>query len=118
MKEKQVKENELKDLAYSILDDMKGRDIVSLKVKGLTSVCDYMIVVTGTSTTHLKSLTEELSKKLKAAGHKVYGIEGQKGSEWILVDLGDVIVHAMLSATRELYDLEALWSIAAERTAK
>lgn len=109
-----MKAEELKDLATGILDDMKGRDIVCLDVRELTSVCDYMLVVTGTSNRHLKAMTDELVVKVKQAGAKVYGMEGQNNAEWILVDLGDVVVHAMLAATRELYDLESLWSIAAE----
>ncbi|MDG2090341.1 MAG: ribosome silencing factor [Gammaproteobacteria bacterium] len=110
-----MKANELKVLAIKSLEDVKGQNIVCLDVKEMTSVCDYMIVVTGTSNRHLKSLTDELGKTVKQAGAKVNGMEGQNQTEWILVDLGDVIVHAMLSATRELYDLEALWSITAER---
>ncbi len=110
-----MKADELKALTYKSLDDLKGQDIVCLDVKNLTSVCDYMVVVTGTSNRHLKALTDELVKKVKKSGAKVYGMEGQNQSEWILVDLGDVIVHAMLASSRELYDLESLWSIAAER---
>jgi ribosome-associated protein len=110
-----LKADELKALACKSLEDLKGQDIVCLDVKGLTSVCDYMLVVTGTSNRHLKSLTDELSKKVKQSGAKVYGMEGQNQSEWILVDLGDIIVHAMLASSRKLYDLESLWSIAAER---
>ena len=107
--------DELKTLAYNSLDELKGQDIVCLDVKERTSVCDYMLVVTGTSNRHLKALINELIKKVKQNGAKVYGREGQNKSEWVLVDLGDVIVHAMLSSARELYDLETLWSIAAER---
>ncbi len=106
---------ELKELAVGSLEDMKGQNIVCLNVKDMTSVCDYMLVVTGTSSRHLKALTDELGKQVKQAGGIVYGSEGQDSMDWILVDLGDVVVHAMLQATRELYDLESLWSITAER---
>ena len=106
---------ELKALTLNSLDDLKGQNIVCLDVKELTSVCDYMIVVTGTSNRHIKAMTDELIKKVKRKGGAVYGTEGQNQAEWVLVDLGDIVVHAMLSATRELYDLEALWSITAER---
>ncbi len=109
-----MKADELKALAYKSLEDLKGQDIVCLDVKGLTSVCDFMLVVTGTSNRHLKSLTDELSKTVKQSGAKVYSMEGQNQSEWILVDLGDIIVHAMLASARKLYDLESLWSITAE----
>ena len=111
-----MKADELKVLTYKSLDDLKGQDIVCLDVKNLTSVCDYMYVVTGTSNRHLKAMTDELVKNVKKSGAKVYGMEGQNQSEWILVDLGDIIVHAMLASSRELYDLESLWSITAERT--
>jgi len=110
-----LKVEELKTLAINSLDDLKGQDIVCLDVRELTSVCDYMIVVTGTSNRHIKALTDELIKKVKQSGGVVYGTEGQNQAEWVLVDLGDVVMHAMLAATRELYDLEALWSITAER---
>jgi ribosome-associated protein len=110
-----LKADELKVLTHKSLDDLKGQNIVCLDVKELTSVCDYMYVVTGTSNRHLKALTDELVKKVKQSGAKVYGMEGQNQSEWILIDLGDVIVHAMLASSRELYDLESLWSITAER---
>lgn len=105
----------LKDLAMTTLDDMKGKNISCLDVSGLTSVCDFMLVVTGTSSRHVKAMTDELGKRVKAAGGRVYSTEGQNNAEWVLVDLGDVVVHIMLAATRELYDLESLWSITAER---
>lgn len=105
----------LKELAVASLEELKGQDIVCMNVKGMTSVCDYMLVVTGTSSRHLKALTDELGKQVKQAGAQVYGMEGQNSMDWVLLDLGDVVIHAMLAATRELYDLEALWSITAER---
>lgn len=105
----------LKDLAVNSLDDMKGQDIVCLDVTKLTSICDYMVVVTGTSNRHLKSLATEVTVKVKEAGGEVLGMEGQNKTEWVLLDLGDVIVHIMLAATREVYDLESLWSMTAER---
>ncbi len=102
----------LKKLVIGALEEIKGQDIVCLDVKHLTSVADYMIVVTGTSNRHLKSLAEEVSKQAKEAGHPVLGREGEdQQAEWILLDLGDIIVHIMLAPTRKLYDLEALWSM-------
>ena len=105
----------LKELAVNTLEDMKGQNVVCLDVIEQTNICDYMIVVTGRSNRHLKSLAEDVSKKVRDAGGTVRGMEGQNQSEWVLLDLGDVIVHAMLEATRETYDLEALWSITADR---
>jgi len=110
-----LKVEQLKDLAMTTLDDMKGKNITCLDVRGLTSVCDFMLVVTGTSNRHIKAMTDELAKKVKAAGGKVYSTEGQHAAEWVLVDLGDIVVHVMLAASRELYDLESLWSMTAER---
>ncbi len=110
-----MKVEELKELAIQILDDMKGKNITCLDVRGLTSVCDFMLVVTGTSNRHVKAMSDELVKKVKQAEEKVYSVEGQNKAEWILIDLGDVVVHVMLAASRELYDLESLWSMTEER---
>ena len=89
---------------------MKGQDIVCLDVKKLTQITDYMVIVTGTSTTHLRSMADELGKQVKAAGEPVLGDEGRLQAEWILVDLGGVIVHIMLARSRALYSLEDLWN--------
>ncbi len=101
---------QLSALAVKALEDMKGQDIVCLNVKKLTQITDYMVIVTGTSTTHLRSLADELGKQVKAAGEPVLGDEGRLQAEWILVDLGGVIVHIMLARSRALYSLEDLWN--------
>ena len=101
---------ELSDLAISALEDVKGQEVVCLSVEKLTQITDYMIIVTGTSTTHLRSLADELGKQVKAAGQEVVGEEGREQAEWILVDLGGVVVHLMLARTRALYSLEDLWN--------
>ncbi len=101
---------QLSALAVKALEDMKGQDIVCLNVKKLTQITDYMVIVTGTSTTHLRSLADELGKQVKAAGEPVLGDEGRLQAEWILVDLGGVIVHVMLARSRALYSLEDLWN--------
>ncbi len=106
----------LKKLVLSSLEDLKGQSIACLDVSKLSNFTDYMIVVTGTSSRHLKALADEASKKVKESDQQVLGIEGQDGGEWILLDLGDVIVHIMLAATRQLYDLESLWSIGVNRS--
>jgi len=113
-----LKAETLKQLAIKSLEDMKGQNIACLDVSELSNFCDYMIVVTGTSSRHLKSLTDELAKRVKAAGGTIYGIEGQTQAEWVLLDLGDIIIHAMLETTRKLYDLESLWGLTAERKAE
>jgi len=100
----------LAKLAVTTLEDMKGQDIVCLNVEKLTQITDHMIIVTGTSTTHLRAMADELGKKARAAGVEVVGEEGREQAEWILVDLGGAIAHVMLARTRALYSLEDLWN--------
>lgn len=100
----------LLQLVTTALDDMKGKDIVQLDVRGLSSVTDYMVIVTGTSNRHVKSLAQEVSHKAKQAGYVPLGVEGEMNSDWVLADLGDVIVHVMQAEAREFYDLERLWN--------
>ena len=102
---------ELRDFVITTLDDMKGREISCLYVSQITTVTDYMIVVTGTSSRHVKSLADDVAKKVKDAGNTVIGMEGQKQGEWVLIDLGDVLVHVMMEEVRKLYDLESLWGM-------
>ena len=102
----------LKQLVVDALDDMKAQDVQCLDVQDLTSVADYMVVATGTSNRHVKAIADEVIDKLKEAGDRPRGVEGVDQSEWILLDLGDVIVHVMQAATRKLYDLESLWNMA------
>lgn len=104
----------MKDLVTRTLEDMKGQQIECLEVKDLSSFADYMIVVTGTSNRHVKSMADEVAKKVKEAG-ETPRMEGENQAEWILLDLGDVIVHVMLGATRKLYDLESLWGMGTAR---
>ena len=106
-----MKSTKLRDLAVKTLEDMKGQQIVVLDIKKMSSFADYMIVVTGTSNRHVRSMADEVQKRCKDAGAQVKGMEGQLQSEWVLLDLGDVIVHVMQAATRKLYDLESLWNM-------
>jgi ribosome-associated protein len=98
-------------LVQTVLDDRKGQDIVTMDVRGKTSFTDYMVLVTGTSDRHLKSLCSYVEEKAKEEGFKPLGTEGDLGSDWILLDLGDVIVHAMTAQAREYYQLEKLWMV-------
>jgi len=101
-------------LVISALEDVKGQHIETFDVKDLTPVTDAMIICTGTSNTHLKALSDEVVVKAKAAGLQVSGVEGRLQAEWVLVDLGSVIVHLMMGATRALYRLEDLWDFRLE----
>lgn len=91
------------------LDDMKGQSIRCINVNKLTSITDYMVLATGTSSTHVKALSDAVSEAVKDAGQTVVGVEGRSQSEWVLVDLGDVVVHIMIAPMRALYNLEELW---------
>lgn len=103
----------LADLVTETLEDRKGQHIVCLDVAELTPVADYMIIVTGTSTTHIKSMADEVGIRVKASGERVVGTEGREQSEWVLVDLGGVVVHLMQASTRSHYSLEDLWNFSA-----
>ena len=108
--------SDLQQLAFKAVDEMKGADIVVLDVAERTSVTDWMIVVTGTSARHVKSLANEVIEKSKEAGVRPLGTEGETDGNWILVDLGDVIVHVMTRESRDFYALEKLWGmVASER---
>ena len=102
---------QLSELVTEALEDLKGQDIVRLDVRDMTTVTDYMIVASGTSNRHVKALADSVFEKSKAAGHRPAGIEGTEGSEWVLLDLEDVLVHIMLPRVREFYNLEKLWSL-------
>ena len=101
----------LKDLVLDALDDIKGNEIVSLDVEGQTDIADFMVVASGTTNRQVKALSDNVVVKAKAAGYTVNSVEGDDTSEWVLIDLGDVICHVMLPKVREFYDLERLWSI-------
>jgi len=100
-------------LIVAALDDVKAIDIVTLDVRKMTSVTDYMIVASGTSNRHVKALIENVTEKAREAGHRPIGVEGEEGGEWVLLDLQDALVHVMLPKVREFYNLEKLWSLGA-----
>ena len=93
------------------LEDIKARDIVVLNVVKLTAMFDRVVIATGDSTRQVKSLADNVQVKLKAAGVKVYGVEGEQAAEWVLIDLGNVVVHVMLPSVRAHYNLEELWTV-------
>ena len=114
-----MKADELKALVVNAVEDMKGVDVVVLDVHKMTTITDYMIVVSATSSRHLKSMINSVAVEAKEAGCTPLGTEGENEGEWALVDLGDVVLHVMLPQTREFYQLEKLWSVegAAEKEA-
>jgi ribosome-associated protein len=106
---------QLKNLVLETLENSKGRDIQVLDVRNNCDFTDYMVIVTGTSTTHVKAMGEAVSTDAKHAGHPPLGVEAPQDPEWVLVDLGDVIVHVMTERSRAFYALEKLWSVSLSR---
>ena len=103
--------DELRTLVRKALEDLKAEDIVELDVKGKTSVADTIFVASGNSGRHVKSIANNVVMEAKHAGNQPLGVEGETDAEWVLVDLGDVIVHVMQAQAREFYDLEGLWKV-------
>lgn len=100
---------ELVKLVVAALEDLKAQDIISINVREKTSVTDFMVIASGTSSRHVKSLVDNVLEKVKEQGVRPLGSEGLDSGEWALLDLGDVVVHVMQVATRQFYDLERLW---------
>ena len=91
------------------LEDVKGRDIVVFNVASLSPFFERVVVASGDSSRQVKALADSVEKKLRALGERVHGVEGQTGGEWVLVDLGDIVVHVMHPAVRGYYNLEEIW---------
>ena len=100
-------------MAEGVLEDLKAREVRVLDVRGLTTVTDYMVIASGTSDRHVRSIADRLVEKAATKGETPLGVEGQEGGEWVLVDLQDVIVHIMQPRVREFYKLENLWELEA-----
>jgi ribosome-associated protein len=91
------------------LDDMKAVNVKVLDVRGLTDIADTMVIASGTSDRHVRSIADNVARKAKEAGFRPLGTEGARDGEWVLVDLTDILVHVMLPRVREFYGLERLW---------
>lgn len=112
-----MQNDDLLKLVTAALEELKAKDIVSIDVREQTSITDYMLIASGTSSRHVAALSDNVVEKAKEAGYRPLGVEGKSGGEWVLVDLSDVVVHIMQPATRQFYDLERLWESAESRRA-
>jgi ribosome-associated protein len=106
---------QLRQIAEQALDEIKAHDMIVLDTRRLTSMFDYMIVASADSARQTKALARNVAEKVKSAGGSVLGLEGDQTGEWVLVDLGDVVVHIMQPAIRDYYNLEQLWGGEAPR---
>ena len=113
-----MQNDSLVQLAVSALEDLKGADITTIDVRGKTSVTDFMVIASGTSSRHVKSLADNVLEKVKEQGVRPLGSEGLDSGEWALLDLGDIVVHVMLPTARQFYDLERLWQGAEQSRAQ
>jgi ribosome silencing factor RsfS/YbeB/iojap len=108
----------LKSVILGALDDMKALEVKVLDVRGLTDIADYMVIASGTSDRHVRSVAQRVVEKTKEAGYRPHGCEGLKDGEWVLIDLHEMIVHVMLPRVREFYGLEKLWDMSAKRVVR
>ena len=101
----------LLETVHAAVEELKARDVAEIDVRGKSSVTDFMVVASGTSTRHVKSIADEVVRFAKKLDVQPLGVEGEREAEWVLVDLGDVVVHVMLPRVREFYALERLWTV-------
>jgi ribosome-associated protein len=106
-----MRAEKLRDLVIEALQDMKAVDIRTLDVRGLTAITDFMVIASGTSDRHVKSLARNVLDQARNAGVKPMGVEGEQEGEWVLVDLRDVVAHIMRPQVRDFYNLEKLWGM-------
>lgn len=100
----------LQKLVVNALEDLKAKDIICLDVTEISSVTDKVVIASGTSSRHAKSAANSVVMAAKESGMQPIGIEGQQNGEWVLIDLGDIVVHVMQQETREFFELEKLWA--------
>lgn len=109
---------QMKQLVVDALEDVKGVDIVVLDVRGKTSITDFMVIASGRSDRQVKSLAQSVLDKAKDNGLSAIGVEGEREGEWVVVDLGEVVVHIFIPEKRDFYNLEKLWGDAAPAAAQ
>jgi ribosome-associated protein len=107
----------LKTVVIDALADMKALEVKVLDVRGLTDIADFMVIASGTSDRHVRSVAQRVVEKTKEAGFRPHGVEGQQDGDWVLIDLSEMIVHVMLPRVREFYGLEKLWDMTATKRA-
>jgi ribosome-associated protein len=107
----------LKTVVIDALDDMKALEVKFLDVRGLTDIADFMVIASGTSDRHVRSVAQRVVEKAKLAGFRPHGVEGQQDGDWVLIDLNEMIVHVMLPRVREFYGLEKLWDMTISKRA-
>jgi ribosome-associated protein len=107
----------LKTVVSDTLDDMKALEVKYLDVRGLTDIADFMVIASGTSDRHVRSIAQRVVEKAKEAGFRPHGVEGQADGDWVLIDLNEMIVHVMLPRVREFYGLEKLWDMTVTKRA-
>ncbi|AEF23589.1 ribosomal silencing factor RsfS [Pseudomonas straminea] len=118
MTDKTMHSEDLVKVAIAALEEIKAQDITTIDVREKTSITDYMVIASGTSSRHVKSLVDNVLEKTKEQGVRPIGSEGLDSGEWALLDLGDIVVHVMLPTTRQFYDLERLWQGAEQSRAQ
>jgi ribosome silencing factor RsfS/YbeB/iojap len=116
-KKKTAEPVSLKSVVIDALADMKALEVKVLDVRGLTDIADCMVIASGTSDRHVRSVAQRVVEKTKQAGFRPHGVEGQQDGDWVLIDLSEMIVHVMLPRVREFYGLEKLWDITATKRA-
>ena len=108
----------LQKIAVTALEDVKAKDIEVINTSKLSALFDRVIIATGDSNRHVKALARSVHDKAREADVQVIGIEGEETGEWVLVDLGDIVVHVMQPAVRAYYNLEELWKVVPKRPRK
>ena len=103
-------------VVHEALEDVKAKDILAIDVSLISNVADAIVIASGTSTRHIKALADNVAEEARKAGFRPLGVEGERDAEWILIDLGFVVVHVMLPTARRFYDIESLWRAAPEET--